>query len=147
MRSPVIAFSIFAAAVSPSLVGAAPASPNLAGASAITGSGLADHLPAGLPGNIPGAPGLPTRRAYSDPSDAPVPPSAADIEGFQDRSQRKHGHDKRALDTQTAGGNSYSGGTSQTSGGSIGNSADADNTLINDTGSSEFSFALSPAKY
>lgn len=88
MRSPVIAFGLFAAAtVSPALVGAAPTPPT-------------PNVPTTVPANVP-----------------------------------PHTHVVRAFDSGTAGGNAYTGGTSDTSGGQVVNNGDdgEDDTLTNAT--------------
>lgn len=114
MRSPVIAFGIFAAAaVSPTLVGAAPASPN---------------LPAGV---VPGAPGH------------TVPPTpAGHLPGMvrrelesNDKHHRKH--HRRVEDYRTAGGNAYSGSAGTVSGGDVINDAESNDDAITNTGASE----------
>lgn len=117
MRSPVIAFSLFAAAT---VVSGAPAAP-------ATG-GLAPKLP--VVGSVTSPLGA---RAF-DKSDAPIPPSAADVDGVSERHAKQKG--KRAYDYQTAGGNSYTGSTSNTSGGTVVNEGGDTDTLTN-TGSSK----------
>lgn len=116
MRSPVIAFGIFAATVSPTLVGAAPTSPNLPGAGAVTSAphavpigGATSSLPTGMGANPIGF--LPTGGV----------PSAR----------------KRANDIDTAGGNARTGNTNSSDGGSVVNDSDLDTTQTND-GSSEY---------
>lgn len=118
MRSPVIAFSLFAAAT---VVSGAPAAPPTGGLT-----------PKGLPvvGSLTGGLGA---RAF-DKSDAPIPPSAADVDGVSERHSKQKG--KRAYDYQTAGGNSYTGSTSNTSGGTVVNEGGDTDTLTN-TGSSK----------
>ena len=140
MRSPVIAFSIFAAAtVGPSVVSGAPtAQPN------------AHDM--GLP--VPSVPSVhsvplgPARRAFQDPTDAPTRPSPDGLEGYQakDKSHEKSKHHRRALDSQTGGGNAYTGNTSDTSGGTIVNEGDNDETLTNDTASESRFFIIIVSK-
>lgn len=120
MRSPVIAFGIFAAAaVSPTLVSGAPASPNL-------GSGVAPHLPA----NLEAAP-LHAPPVGRDAGDVVTPPTIND----HDRKKHKHKGGKRALDSGTAGGNAYTGGSSDSSGGTVVNAADEDGVIGNNLAS------------
>jgi len=141
MRSPVIAFSILAAAaVSPTLVSGAPTSPNpdtsvrnsprqlpapvssFAGAVPVNGV-----IPANAVGGSPaggvvsglGIGGAPN----NDKADRPSPqahraaeqqlhnPSSTSVDSYTS-------HRKRAMDMNTAGGNSYTGATGDTSGGS-----------------------------
>lgn len=119
MRSPVIAFSIFAAAaVSPTLVSGAPATPN------VGGGGLVPH-------GVPVAGALPVPHARRD-SEIP----SLDKSGHGDK-RHKSSHPKRALDGGTAGGSAYSGGTSDSSGGTVVNEAedDPDDVITNDTAS------------
>ena len=108
MRSPVIAFSIFAAAaVSPALVGAAPTSPNISKVGDIASK---QHLPA---------------------ESAPHVPMVA--REFGDK-HRKHKHDRRVEDFRTAGGNAYSGASGTVSGGDVINDADNNDNEITNTG-------------
>ena len=116
MRSPVIAFGLFAAAaVSPTLVGAAPTSPN-------------------LPTNGLGVPHVP------NPADsAPNVPHVS-----RSLKHGSHEHERRANDSGTAGGNAYSGVSGSVSGGNtINDAGDEDNTITNmgaSSGSHEFIF-------
>lgn len=117
MRSPVIAFGIFAAAaVSPTLVSGAPTSPNI-------GSGVAPaHLPTNLESAPLHAPGVPR-----DTGDVVTPPTIDN-----DRKKHKHKHDRRADDFQTAGGDAYSGATGDVSGGdSLNDASNEDNEITN----------------
>ena len=103
MRSPVIAFGLFAAAaVSPSLVGAAPTS-------------------------APAAPAVPAIPAPDTPS------VVSGVERTRTPHARREELVARAYDSGTAGGNAYTGGTSDTSGGNVvNNGEDADgDTLTN----------------
>ncbi|GBE78094.1 hypothetical protein SCP_0109760 [Sparassis crispa] len=145
MRSPVIAFSIFAAAaVSPTLVSGAPTSSNptteLESAVQRVARQLPNQLSAlGLDSSTPQAaavqPETPdAHRAAEEKLHNPVPASAdaADPASVATGSRRK-----RASDQFTAGGNSYSGASSGTSGGTITNDAQGNDnagppTLIND---------------
>ncbi|EED82890.1 predicted protein [Postia placenta Mad-698-R] len=139
MRSPVIAFTLFAAAaVSPSLIAAAPTSPN-------PGSSVRNS-----PRQVPPLSGLSTTQMkhLSDDGPLPLPNLPADIDnknsgdsgnqnkggqtpdGRRAAEQQLHnpasaslddyysGHDKRASDEYSAGGNSYTGAAGDTSGGS-----------------------------
>lgn len=109
MRSPVIAFSIFAAAaVSPTLVSAAPSN--------VAGRAIA---PPGLPVAVPAA--LPNTNSQRQ----------------HDGGDKSHGRNRRALDGNTAGGNAYSGGTSDSTGGSVVNESedDPDATVSNNMAS------------
>lgn len=122
MRSPVIAFGLFAAAaVSPSLVSAAPAgTPNVAG--------LVPHIP-GPPNPTSNLPAPPVRR--QDVRDVVTPPTVnTDGKKHKQRS-------KRALDSGTAGGNAYSGGSSDASGGNLANHGGGgeDDTVMNEDAS------------
>lgn len=110
MRSPIIAFSIVAAAaVSPSLVSAAPASPNLA-------SGLA---PA-----VPHTPQLATRQL--------------DVVNGESRAPHTHKQHARVDDSQTAGGNAFTGSSSDVNGGSIYNESEDNTDTITNTASSAY---------
>lgn len=116
MRSPVIAFSIFAAAaaVSPTLVGAAPTSPNLNGLAAAQG----------VPGAAAGA--------------AKAPHVPAMVRDLSDKhNSRKNKHDRRVDDYQTSGGNAYSGASGAVSGGNVINEASSDDDTITNTGASK----------
>ena len=109
MRSPVIAFGIFAAAaVSPTLVGAAPASPNLPTPGISNGMGT-PHTP-----HVPGM--------------------ARELE-TNDKHHRKH--HRRVEDYRTAGGNAYSGSAGTVSGGDVINDAESNDDAITNTGASE----------
>ncbi|KAI0803088.1 hypothetical protein BC629DRAFT_95384 [Irpex lacteus] len=131
MRSPVIAFGIFAAAaVSPTLVSAAPASPRINEVSSVPHVAAADvsglHPPHSR--RDPQLPSLPLDESGSHAA-----------HNTQHSSSKKHKskthHPKRALDGNTAGGNAYSGGTSDATGGTIvneGEDGDGD-TITNDT--------------
>ncbi|KAH9835804.1 uncharacterized protein C8Q71DRAFT_724389 [Rhodofomes roseus] len=150
MRSPVIAFSILAAAaVGPSLVAGAPTSPNPDSA----------HSPRQLsnPMNRLDTPGLPVQPPVSPPAGLPLSKASKDVQppsilsgigilGGGDNSDSKGSdkpdpsthrqaeqqlhnpsssldayttHSRRASDMNTAGGNSYTGASSDTSGGSV----------------------------
>lgn len=106
MRSPVIAFGILAATVSPTLISGAPASPNLPNTGVVTNL-VGGLLPAAHP-EIPHA-----RRSDS-------------IFGILG---------KRADDGATAGGNAHTGNTNSASGGEIVNEAEDDETETNDASS------------
>lgn len=113
MRSPVIAFSIFAAAaVSPSLVGAAPTSPNIPATSHVSG--------------------------VNAPVDAPIHPPSIPRE--MSRHSRKH--DRRGApggDAASAGGNAYSGAAGDVSGGnSINDAEDNEDEIMNTDSSNVF---------
>lgn len=126
MRSPVIAFSIFAAAaVSPALVGAAPTSPNISQV-----KDIASKQPS-IPPGAPHVPGIP--REFGD-------------KGFGDKEfgekHHKHKHDRRVEDYRTAGGNAYSGGSGTVSGGDVINDADRNDNTITNTGPATSKSAL-----
>ena len=145
MRSPVIAFSIFAAAtVGPSLVSGAPAAP----APPLPDTkGLTGHLPVvgGGLGSLPTGPNNHVGRAFQDPTDAPTPPSSSTVEGFQATDGKKHKkthHHSRANNDKTAGGNAFSGGTSDSSGGTIVNENEDDATTLTNTNASEYTHLI-----
>ena len=147
MRSPVIAFSILAAAaVSPSLVAGAPTSPNPDAAHSprqLSNAVNMNHLDAsGLP--IPVQPPVPVPQDASKAIGAPGPLGSLlggsstdsqdkkqpDPAAHRQAEQQLHNpssssidaytsHAKRASDMNSAGGNSYTGATSDTSGGSV----------------------------
>ena len=131
MRSPVIAFGIFAAAaVSPTLVSAAPTSPRINEVSNVPHVAAAD------------ASALHQPHMRREPDLLPIDePGSHPAHSTQHSSNKKHKtkahHPKRALDGNTAGGNAYSGGTSDSTGGSIvneGEDGDGD-AITNDTAS------------
>jgi hypothetical protein len=122
MRSPVIAFGLFAAAaVSPTLVGAAPASPN------IPANSLTQH-PA------PGLPAVPGDSATS------IPHVGRDLSGLNDshKARKSHKHGRRDEDSDTAGGNAYSGVSGNVSGGNTLNDAGNNEDTLANTDSSKF---------
>ncbi|PSR71329.1 hypothetical protein PHLCEN_2v12843 [Hermanssonia centrifuga] len=129
MRSPVIAFGIFAAAaVSPSLVSAAPTSPNVPnvgdGVMGAPLNPLLTRVHAPTAGSV--------ARRSQDHSGIPVPENAQALDSSQKKS--KHHHSKRAYDAGTGGGNAYTGGSSDASGGTVVNETDnGDEELTNDT--------------
>ena len=107
MRSPVIAFGLFAAAaVSPSLVGAAPTSPNIGSAPAVVSHGVPN-----------GSPHVPVARELHD--------------------KHHHTHQRRVEDFRTSGGNAYSGASGDTSGGNVLNAADNNDDELTNTDSSK----------
>ena len=119
MRSPIIAFSIVAAAtVSPTLVSGAPTSPNL-------------------------APGAPNLGGISTPEAPPPVPhakfarqlGAITADAAPNRPRTKH--HARVDDSQTAGGNAFTGGSSDVNGGTIYNEAGSVDDTISNTGSSK----------
>lgn len=120
MRSPIIAFSIVAAAtVSPTLVSGAPASPNLPNGLAIPNTASASHMqPHAFARQIPSLP---------------------ETESKDTRHPRTKQHVARVDDSQTAGGNAYSGASSDTNGGTIYNEAGSEDDTITNTGSSKVS--------
>lgn len=130
MRSPVIAFGIFAAAT---VVSSAPTSPNIGGGS------MVPHLPVPPTGALPvPVPAAPVRRADDDVVPAPV------VDEHRDGHRGStHKHPKRALDSGTAGGNAYSGGASTSSGGSVVNNGEdgPNDTITNDTASKSFNMS------
>lgn len=111
MRSPVIAFGILAATVSPSLIGAAPTSPNIPEAGAVTG---ATH-------NVP-----------TGAAQVPPLPDTNPLGFFTGIASKK-----RADDAGTAGGNARTGNTQNSDGGAVVNDGDDDTTLTN-TDASEY---------
>lgn len=114
MRSPVIAFSIFAAAaVSPTLVGAAPSSPNLGGVSSVPG-------PAGS------ATDTATHAVHA----------VRELSLTNDR-HAHHKQERRVEDYRAAGGNSYSGSSGTVSGGDVINQAGSNDNTITNTDSSK----------
>ncbi len=118
MRSPVIAFGIFAAAaVSPSLVCAAPTSPNVPN----VGSALS---------------------AAPHPPNAPASVPHMPRELNNKHSTHKHKHKGRAEDFQTAGGQAYSGASGNVSGGDVVNSSDDNDNAITNTDASELNIVL-----
>ena len=119
MRSPVIAFGLFAVTVSPSLIAAAPTGPSTPGVPAITGAtqgvsgATADSIPPALPlGPVSNVP-----------------------------------HRKRADDANTAGGNARTGNTNSASGGSVVNNADPDTELTSDDSSTFIVYVRSIITY
>ena len=116
MRSPVIAFGIFAATVSPTLIAAAPVAP-VPGANSVT------SLPHSATGPLPAGLGITVNGAtpYGALSGAPGSPAAPGS--------------KRADDGMTAGGNAHSGNAGPSDGGRIANEADPDDTLTSDDAS------------
>ncbi|KAI0336096.1 hypothetical protein GY45DRAFT_578591 [Cubamyces sp. BRFM 1775] len=161
MRSPVIAFSLLAAAVSPTLVSGAPASPKLDNAIAHTEAAATQAhqiraVPAGPPSalgdvpiSIPGFPSASAPATPSAPSGNPVDRTKAMKAAKQQANQQdapvkapampavaaKKG--KRAGDNGTAGGNAYSGAASDSSGGDVVNEADR-GEVTNADGSSQY---------
>lgn len=155
MRSPVIAFSLLAAAVSPSLVSGAPASPKLDNALAQTENAASmTHAIRDVPGVGPVLTGLasgvtPHKAAAVQPTDDPVhrtqamklakaqpqqgsgPVKAAAIPAAAPKAKAK-----RSGDNNTAGGNAYSGAAQDSSGGDVVNDAQ-EGTITNADGSSE----------
>ena len=126
MRSPVIAFSIFAAAaVSPTLVSAAPATPNVGGGALVPTPGF--QRTDAITGVGPHLPARPQAQPHSHENTNP-----------------RHKQHSRALDGGTAGGNAYSGSTSDATGGSIQNEAsdDPDDEITNNTASGYLSGAI-----
>ena len=132
MRSPVIAFGLFAAAaVSPTLVSAAPASQVPA----------VPVVPA-----LPASPGLPDSStagntlapATNNAKALPVS-SATQVRRELDRHHSKHHknkHERRIDDYRTAGGNAYSGASGNVSGGNTVNNAQDEDDTIRNTNSS-----------
>ena len=116
MRSPVIAFGIFAATVSPTLIAAAPVSP-VPGANSVTSlpHSATGPLPAGIGGTVNSA------TPYDTLSGGAAPAAAAGA--------------KRADDGLTAGGNAHTGNAGPSDGGDIVNAADNDETETNDDSS------------
>ncbi|RPD81719.1 hypothetical protein L226DRAFT_564390 [Lentinus tigrinus ALCF2SS1-7] len=152
MRSPVIAFSILAAAaVSPVLVSGAPTSPKLGNAMTQTdklATGKLAHQVRGTPdieklvGSLPN-PAEPSATPTSTPTNDPVHRTQAMKNAKAQTNQPNikaavpppaAKMSKRASDMYTAGGNAYSGAASDSSGGDIQNASDQ-GTLTNGDGS------------
>lgn len=155
MRSPVIAFSLLAAAVSPSLVSGAPASPKLDNALAQTENAAsmthairADPLGSigGVTNMLGGSAAKPPAAAHTDdpvhrtqamklakaqPQQGSGPVKAAAIPAAAPKAKAK-----RSGDNNTAGGNAYSGAAQDSSGGDVVNDSQ-DGTITNADGSSE----------
>ena len=138
MRSPVIAFSLFAAAVvSPALVSGAPVSP-------IESTNNVSHPVARDAEHLP-VTAVPVRRAQSSSSRHRKSDKSHEHKKTHGSSKSNSNNSisnaivKRALDGDTAGGNAYSGGTSDSNGGTVVNEADEEDTegdaLTNDTAS------------
>ncbi|KAI0744730.1 hypothetical protein C8Q76DRAFT_700879 [Earliella scabrosa] len=143
MRSPVIAFSLFAAAaVSPILVSAAPPSHNLDKSLVHTTTEAADtrhQIRSPSVERIGNVAGKAANGQLPDGSDFAPPNSSQDNEKQStpvDRTaaMRKAKQSKRASDQSTAGGNAYSGAASDSSGGDIQNDSTRGG-LTNDDGS------------
>ncbi|KAI0359105.1 hypothetical protein OH77DRAFT_1136662 [Trametes cingulata] len=159
MRSPVIAFSIIAAAVSPTLVSGAPASPKLDNAIAHTENaathgirsapmsalGTTDTSSLGAIPGLPSAPSPPSGNSAHDLDTSPVERTRA-MKKAQNQAQNpvkaasmppaSAQKSRRASDQYTAGGNAYSGAASDSSGGDVQNDAE-EGTLTNADGSSK----------
>lgn len=136
MRSPVIAFGLFAAAaVSPTLVSAAPASPSqMAEIAKVAAANAQTIRPTHVSRSLGGV-----EQTIPHPSDLNVESPSANHQHAATKKKHEHksSKPKRALDGNTAGGNAYSGGTSDATGGSIvneSNSGDGD-TITNETAS------------
>lgn len=136
MRSPVLAFSVLAATVGPSLISAAPA--GTPGVDMVNGA--ASHFVRAVPAApaIPAAPGLPV----SVPT-LPVPGAPTSTEpGAHQPNKPKGGPAKRATDAGTAGGNAYTGGTTDASGGNVSNISNDPDTTVSNTNSSKYILRL-----
>ncbi|KAI9066681.1 hypothetical protein FKP32DRAFT_1601614 [Trametes sanguinea] len=158
MRSPVIAFSLIAAAVSPTLVSGAPTSPKLDNAIAHTTDAVSTHQIRDTVPAMPGAAGAlplgaliagqaptsnqPSRKDQDDPvhrTQAMKKAKEQAMQGGQGSVPKAPAvpavahKAKRAGDAGTAGGNAYSGAASSSSGGAVVNEA-SDGTLTNDDG-------------
>jgi hypothetical protein len=106
MRSPVIAFGIFAAAaVSPTLVSAVPTSPRINEVSSVPHVATADASAIHQP-HVPR-------------KDLPILDDPSETQHSASHKKHKGKSHKRATDGNTAGGNAYSGGTSDATGGSV----------------------------
>jgi hypothetical protein len=136
MRSPVIAFGIFAAAaVSPTLVSAAPTSPSI-------GTGITP--PAGVPNPATAANhvGNPLRAA---PAPIPTPPHVPrELSDHHDRNRQSHRtkHERRVNDGYTSGGNAYSGVSGDVSGGDTVNNSNEESEITNNNSSMFFDITL-----
>lgn len=131
MRSPIIAFSLMAAAaVSPSLVSAMPLPPFDVSSPSIP-STPASGLPADLPS--PGNPGQQTQ------TDNPGSTGRAKQDSKNENEPHNvNEHHRRANDGQTAGGNAYTGPSNDVYGGNVINESGSEtNTQSNTLASSE----------
>lgn len=118
MRSPVIAFSIFAAAaVSPALVGAAPTSPNL---------------------NLPPGHDLATTNQHAVPAAGDAATHVPPVPRELNSKHHKHQRERRVEDYRTAGGNAYSGASGNVSGGDTVNESENNGDAIANTDSSAY---------
>lgn len=140
MRSPIIAFSIAAAvAVSPALVAGAPQLPPPPGPLSKSPSlpPPANNLPLVDPGVASQATGSKDRSREA----------AHHRRAFGTRREHtskthKHQNYARQFDSQTAGGNAYSGSSSNVDGGDVFNVAETpDGVITNNAGSSEYSIS------
>lgn len=128
MRSPVIAFGLFAAAaVSPSLVSGAPTSPNVGGL-ATPHVAAADAVPVHAP-RVTRETEIPILDDAHKGNRASGHSSghASSHASSKKHKNKTNSNVKRALDGNTAGGNAFSGTTSDATGGSIDNEG-GDNT-------------------
>ncbi|THH32332.1 hypothetical protein EUX98_g1866 [Antrodiella citrinella] len=137
MRSPVLAFSILAATVSPSLIAAAPT--RNVGLSHRQIARQVPNLPVSAPNGVPSPPGVGAVKEVSSSTQSSNPRQQAKSNRPNNKSNHKEDRgpkpahvDKRAYDGYTAGGNAHSGGSAPASGGNIANiSEDPDVTQIN----------------
>lgn len=136
MRSPLLAFTVLAiGSVSPAL--AAPAkSPRLGELNGLS-TATTHVIPRQVPG-LPGTPGLPDTSAVTgilDPAPAQSDDNSDEDKHSDHHGKDKHQHGKRAYDFGTAGGNAYTGATSNASGGSIINAGGSEEGVMNAGGS------------
>ena len=145
MRSPIIAFSIAAAvAVSPALVAGAPQLPPTPGPLSNSPSlpPPANKLPSPA-NNLPLVDsGVPSQAAGSKDRSREAPHHRRAFGARREHTSKTHKHQNyaRQFDSQTAGGNAYSGSSSNVDGGDVFNVAESpDGVITNNAGSSEYS--------
>lgn len=145
MRSPVIAFSIIAATVSPTLIAAAPASP-IPGFPSPVDSVAHQSIPRQLPPQA-AAPVSLISGATGNTAESSGPRQQAKSRSKTQKTDRKNTPrpvERRAYDSDTAGGNAHSGGSANASGGNVANVAEDDTAVpsLTNTGSSTCSYML-----
>lgn len=134
MRSPVIAFGIFAASVSPSLIAAAPTGPSARGlpaAPAVPGpSAAGSTVGHSVTGPLPGGMGSSINSGFSHGTVPSLPSAPA------------HPGSKRAVNAATAGGSASTGNTNSSNGGSTLNEAGKGEALTSDASSKSAAYGL-----